>query len=179
VKTVVVYKSKYGTTEKYGKWIAEDLESDIFRAQDINIDTLIKYDNIVYCGGLYAGGILGFSLIKKNYEKIKDKNLVVVAVGATLKNNDALEEVRKKNLLSEMTDSAEVFLLRGGLNYKEMKATDRFLMFMMVKSLKKKKPEDLDDDSKGILATYGKFVDFTKRDSIIPIVEKIKSYSLE
>jgi menaquinone-dependent protoporphyrinogen IX oxidase len=177
LKTVVVYKSKYGSTEKYGKWISEELQSDIFRVQDINVETIMKYENIVYCGGLYAGGILGFSIIKNNFEKLRDKNIFVVAVGATLKNENALEEVEEKNIPPEMRKSVKMFLLRGGLNYEKMNIADKFLMSMMVKSLRKKKPEDLDDDAKGILATYGKTIDFTKKDSIMPIIQSIKNSS--
>jgi len=82
---VVVYKSKYGSSEKYAKWIAEALSADIFKSNEIKPDKLEAYTTIIYCGGLYVGGILGFSLIKNNYSKLRDKKLIVAAVGATLK----------------------------------------------------------------------------------------------
>jgi len=44
----------------------------------------------------------------------------------------------------------------------------------MVKSLKSKKPEELDDDAKGLIATYGKEIDFTNKDAIGPIVKSIR-----
>jgi hypothetical protein len=34
---------------------------------------------------LYAGGILGFPVLKKHDDLLKEKRLIVVAVGATLK----------------------------------------------------------------------------------------------
>ena len=46
---------------------------------------------------------------------------------------------------------------------------------MLMKSIRSKKQEELDDDSKGIIATYGKVVDFTDKNAIRPIVEQIKS----
>ena len=64
-KIVVVYKSKYGSTEKYAHWIAEDVKADIFKADNVKLDILLDYDTIVYCGGLYAGGILGFPFDKE------------------------------------------------------------------------------------------------------------------
>jgi menaquinone-dependent protoporphyrinogen IX oxidase len=172
---VVIYKSKYGTTEKYAKWIAEDTGADLFKAGQINADKLKDYNIIVYCGGLYAGGMLGFSFIKKNYELIKDKNLIVAAVGATLKKEDAAGEVKAQNLTPEMMNHVQFFLLRGGLNYKKMNVLDRFLMYLLVKSIKKKNPEEMDNDSKGVLATYGKTMDFTNRKSIADIVDTIKN----
>jgi len=172
---VVVYRSKYGSTEKYAKWIAEELSADIYKSNQIKPDKLEKYSTIIYCGGLYVGGILGFSLIKKNYSKLCNKKLIIVAVGATLKDKDAMEELKNRNLTPEMKNKVHFFLLRGGLNYKKMNALDRFLMYMLYKSIKKKDPEKLDNDSKGILATYGKTVDFTNKKTIAPIIDIAKS----
>jgi hypothetical protein len=98
----------------------------------------------------------------------------VFAVGATLKKEDAAKEVKEINLPEEMR-GIPFFLLRGGLNYKKMSVIDRVLMFLRVNSIKKKDPGTLDNDSKGVLATYGKVVDFTSKKAIEPIVSLIKS----
>lgn len=174
-KTAVVYKSKYGSTEKYAKWISEDACADIFKVGEIKADELRKYDTIVYCGGLYASGLLGFSFIKKNYSKFSDKKLIVVCVGASLKKDEALKIIYDKNMTDEMKDKVQVFILRGGLNYKKMNIIDRFLMFLLVMIIKLRRNIELDDDTKGLLATYGKVVDFTNKDSITPIIEAINS----
>ena len=174
-KVALVYKTKYGSTEKYANWIAEDTGADIFKVSEIKADKLEAYNTIVYCGGLYVGGILGFSFIKKNYLKFCDKKLIVVAVGATLKKDEAIEEIKAKNFTDEMEDKVELFLLRGGLNYKKMNLIDRLLMFLLIKSVKLKKAEELDDDTKGMIATYGKVVDFTNKNAIEPIIHAINN----
>ena len=173
MKKIVIYKSRTGFTKKYAEWIAEDIKADIFRVQDIKKDTLMDYDIIIYCGGLYAGGILGFSFIKKNFNDLTNKKIIVVAVGATTTGKEAEKEVKNKNFPPVMNNKISFFLLRGGLDYKKMKISDKFLMWLLVKSLKLKKYDDLDDDSKGIIATYGKVVDFTNRNTIKPIIDFI------
>ena len=65
-KTIVVYKTKYGSTKSYAQWIAEDLGCNFVDAKDIKIDELLQYDTIIYGGGLYAEIINGVSLITKN-----------------------------------------------------------------------------------------------------------------
>jgi len=172
--TAVVYKSKYGSTAKYAAWIAEDAGADLFEAGRIRADRLQEYQTIVYCGGLYAGGILGFSFIKKNYPKLRDKQLIVVAVGATTQSEKAKQEVKAKNFTDAMQENALLFVLRGGLNYPKMNWLDRCLMYMLKKAIQSKRPEERDDDSLGILATYGKMVDFTDRSSIGPVLEAIR-----
>ena len=72
MNTVVVYKSKYGSTKKYAEWIAEELKCDIFDMKNITVDFLLKYDVIIYGGGLYAEIINGLYIITKNFDKFKD-----------------------------------------------------------------------------------------------------------
>ena len=75
MNTIVIYKSKYGSTKQYAQWIAEELDCEAVDAKTVKDDDLLKYDNIVYGGGLYAEVINGVTLITKNLEKlgIKDK----------------------------------------------------------------------------------------------------------
>lgn len=173
-KTVVVYRTKYGSTRKYAQWIAEETNADLFEARSVRAGMLDAYDTIIYGGGLYAGGILGFSAIRKQLDLLPDKKRIVFAVGATLQKENARKEVADRNRLSEIRGQVHFFLLRGGLDYQRMNCFDRFLMFLLVRSLKAKKPEELDNDAKGILATYGKTVDFTNRKAIAPILDCLR-----
>ena len=75
MKTVVIYESKYGTTKKYAEWIADALSCDLFEKKSITPSALTGYDTIIYGGGLYAGGVSGIGLLKKNFSKISNKNL--------------------------------------------------------------------------------------------------------
>lgn len=108
---LIIYKSKTVYTEKYAKWIDSETDAEIFRLKDVDIDIVRDYDVVVYCGGLYAGGILGFSFIKKNFKKLENKKIIVVAVGATIKKEEAEKEVKNKNLLPEMENQIEFFYL--------------------------------------------------------------------
>ena len=65
-RTVVIYKSKNGSTEKYANWIGEELECPVFKAEDFSKKDFEDYDNIIFGGWVHAGGVMGFDLIKKN-----------------------------------------------------------------------------------------------------------------
>ena len=73
-KTIVLYKSKYGSAQRYAQWIAEDINADLYDASNAKPEELLKYDTVVFGGSLYRVGILGISLIKDNYESIKNKS---------------------------------------------------------------------------------------------------------
>ncbi len=83
MKTIVIYKSKYGSTKTYGEWIAEELNCSAVEASKIKAEDLAEYDTIIYGGGLYAEVIAGVSLITKNIDKLNGKKLIVYTTGLT------------------------------------------------------------------------------------------------
>ncbi|WP_160687692.1 flavodoxin domain-containing protein [Clostridium sp. C2-6-12] len=175
MKTVVIYKSKTGFTKKYANWIAEDLAADIFEVSKVNINMLDKYDTIIYGGSLYAVGIIGVGLIKKNISKLKDKKLVVFATGASPSRDNVIREVIDKNFTEKEQENVKVFYLRGGFNYKKLNLFDKFLMNLLKWKIKSKKRQELSPDEIGMLAIYDKEVDFTDRKNIDKIIRYVNS----
>lgn len=175
----VVYGSKYGTTKKYAQWIAKELNADIFESNKTKISMLEGYNTVVYGGGLYAGGVNGISLITKNFEKLKDKNLILFTCGLADTTNEeniiGIKGFIDKILTTEMKNKFTFFHLRGGIDYKNLTLIHKIMMSIMKRMISKKKPEELSDENKEMLATYGGVVDFTDRSSIIPLVNFVKS----
>lgn len=163
----VVYKSIYGSTKRYAQWIAEEAKADCFEYSEIKAKKLMEYDTIIYGGGLYASGIAGVSIITKNYEILKDKKIIVFTVGlASTDKEEAFLPIIEKNFTKEMRDSIKFFHLRGGIDYKKLGIIHKSMMSMLKAVISKKSSEELSDDEIGILATYGKNVDFTDKNMI-------------
>lgn len=172
MKVVVIYKSKTGFTRKYAEWIAEDLSADIFDVTKVDINMLTKYDTIIYGGSLYAVGIIGVKLITNNFDKLKGKEIVVFATGASTSKDEVINEVINKNFTLEQQKYIKFFYLRGGFNYNKLNPFDKFLMTLMKLKIKNKKKNELSDDEIGMLSIYDKVVDFTEKKNI----DKIKNY---
>lgn len=175
MKVVVIYKSKTGFTKKYAEWIAEELSADIFDVSKVNIHRLNKYDTIIYGGSLYAVGIIGIRLIRKNINKLKDKKLVVFATGASPSTDNVIKEVIDKNFSVDEQKHVKFFYLRGGFNYNKLNFFDKFLMTLLKWKIKKKNQEELSDDEIGMLAIYDKPVDFTDKKNIYKIITYVNS----
>lgn len=175
--TVVVYQSKYGSTKKYAEWIAEGLGADILENKSIKVDSLDKYSTIIYGGGLYAGGISGVSLITDNFAKLENKKLVVFTCGlADPENEENVRGIHKsidKVFSKEMKEKVKFFHLRGGIDYSKLTIVHKLMMGMLKKMISKKKPEELTEENKQMLDTYGEKVDFTDKNSIKPIIAYI------
>lgn len=173
MKTVIIYKSKTGFTKKYAQWIAEALSADAFDVSKANIDMIKQYDNIIYGGSLYAVGITGLKFITKNFDKLKDKKLVVFATGASPSSQRVIDEVVSKNFTLEQQKYIKFFYLRGGFDYKKLNFFDKFLMKLLKLKIKSKAKDKLTKDEIGMLAIYDRPTDFSLRKNIDVIVNYI------
>lgn len=169
-KTIVIYSSKYGYTETYAKWISEKLNADIYPNNKVNINMLSDYSTIIYGGGIYAGGILGISLITKNLEKLKDKKLIIFTVGLADPNNKSQFEPLLNNLPKELTEKHKIFHLRGGIDYKDLSFVHKIMMGMLKKKIDRIPEDKRDTETKMMIETYGKAVDFRDETSILPLI---------
>ena len=152
MKSIAIYKSKYGYTETYAKWIAEELKCDLKEASDVSINELQKYDVIIYGGGLYVVGINGIRLIKTNYNLLSNKKLIVWATGANPGREDDIQKVWNHNFTEEQLKNIKTFYLRGGFDYKRLKVADKILMNILKIKLKLKK--DITEDEQRMLDAY-------------------------
>ena len=177
MKSIVVYESKYGSTEKYAKWIGEELNCRVSKISDVSTEDLLKYDNIIFGGFLHAGNIKGFKNIYNNREKLRNKNLVVFYVGLSVDDTKEIEEVKKNNF-KDMVDIKD-FYLRGAFNYKKLTLNDKIMMNVFKIILKRQKEEEMDENTKGMLEAYNTPVDFTQKEAIKPIVESVKEITLQ
>jgi len=175
-KIVVIYKSKYGSTKRYAQWIAEETKSDIFESSEIGINKLMEYDIIIYGGGLYASGISGVSIITKNFESLKDKKIIVFTVGlASTDRKEVFSPIIEKNFSEEMRDNINFYHLRGGIDYKKLSLVHKSMMAGLKMVISKKSSNELTDDDRELLATYGKKVDFTEKNTITPLLLYLES----
>ncbi len=122
-KTVIIYKTKYNTTKKYAGWLAIKTNADLYELSDIRNSDLKKYENIVFGGCIENGRIKGIDFIKENYEKIKDKNVIVFYVGLGLYN---MEEIIKLNFIPTYRyKGIKFFELLGDFDYKKLNFMDK------------------------------------------------------
>lgn len=181
MKTAVIYKSSYGATATYAKWIAADLGADLLQANQVKPADFQQYQTIIYGGGLYAGGVNGISLLIKNASLLQDKSLYIFTVGASDMTDQNNISAIRKNLQEKLPpilwerNSSHLYHLRGGMQYSKMSFLHRTMMKMFINMMRKKPENELGVQEKGMLDTYGKDVDFTDRTTIKPLVTAVKS----
>ena len=168
--TIVIYKSKYGATKTYAKWLAEAVGCEAVEAKRFDVKRFDEYDTIVFGGGIYATGIAGIALLNKNAEKLKGKRLACFAVGASPFNAQALEEIRKKNL-SGALETLPLFYCRGAFDEQRMTGGDKLMIRMLKKMVAKKDPKDYEPWEAALMESLGQPGDWTDRQNLEPIID--------
>ena len=174
MSTIVVYKTKYGSTKTYAEWIAEELGCVAVDAKSIKADDLLMYDTVIYGGGLYAEVINGVTLITKNIEKLRDKKIIVYTTGITPR--DVREyydgEVIEKNFKNGVPENIKIFNFEGKMIQKELTPVHYAALVSLKKIMKaKKNPSDM---VKLLIKLCDADGDFSDRESIKELVEYAK-----
>lgn len=162
MKRVVVYQSSTGFTEKYARWIAEELGCEAREIKKMNTGELQTYDVIIYGGFIMANNVAG-------YDKVKALNLgrvVVFGVGMSV----ACEEIAKKIAEQNSIVRDSFFYFEGGYNPQKVGFLKRMMMNMIKKSIEKKE-EKTAEDMHMLKAFEG--ADNTKREYIKPLVQYV------
>lgn len=135
MKIIVIYKTKYGSTQTYAEWIAEELDCQAVDEKTIKIDDLLEYDTIIYGGGLYAEVINGVTIITKNTDKLKDKKIAIYTTGLTpIEYREYYDKlVIEKNFKEGVPDNFKIFNFMGKMIIDELSIVHK----MAIKSLKK------------------------------------------
>lgn len=139
MKTIVVYHSKTGFTERYARWLAEAFPCDIRPLRGLNADALQGYDTIVFGGRVQAGKIGGLKKLRALLPASADKRLILFATGAAPAQTQASLALWPANLTAQEQQTIPCFYLQSGINYEKMGWAERLLMRLFARMLRAKK----------------------------------------
>ena len=164
MKKIVVFKSKTGFSEKYARWIAEELNCEVKSLKEVKASEIATYDTVIYGGGIMAGMLGGLDKIKK----MNPKKLLVFAVGASPVSAEYTEVVKNQNKLEDIP----VFYYEGGLNLEKLNFVMKGMLNIAAKGLEKK--EDKTEEDEIMIRQFGSSYDHTNRDYINDLVSMLR-----
>lgn len=175
-RTVVIYKSKHGSTKQYAEWIGEELECPVISADDFSKKDFVNYDNIIYGGCVQAGGIQGFDLIKKamRWGRLDGKKVITFAVGINIMQKETRMQLREINFDKSYVERMTCFYCPGAYKPEEIKGIDAGIMKLMVKMLEGKDASEMTEDDKRLLDAVHNGANYVDRKYIEPIINEFK-----
>lgn len=171
-KTVVVYSSKTGYTKIYADWIAQELKCEALDASKVKVADLLSYDTIIYGGGVYASSINGAKIITKNFNDLKNRKLIIFAVGSSPVNDENTKKLHEFNIPEEQRKDISFYYLRGGFDYNRLSPFYKFMMTIFKSVLKKSKNPT--EDQKDMIANFKVPQNYTKKENIEAILQTVQ-----
>ncbi len=178
MNSIIIYGSHYGTTKQYAEELSKRTNIKAISFKKFN-QQINDYDNIIYLGALYAGGVLGMSKTLKKLNNISNKKILIATVGLS----DPTDEVNKNNIRNniknqipkEVLEKAKIFHLRGGIDYSKLNFAHKTMMKLLYNAVKKLPNEKQTAEDRAMIETYNKkvnFIDFSSLDKIANEIQK-------
>lgn len=174
--TLVLYSSHYGSTRRYAEWIAQELKVQAQDIRKVSSRQIRDAQNVVFGGGLYAGGIIG---VKKLMGNIQPSQRVCVftcgIANPEVAENRAHIRASFEKRFGKQAGKVQLFHVRGEMDYSRMSFKHRAMMTMMRRVLQNKPADQRTEEDEQVLATYGGKIGFVSKEQIKPIVKWAKS----
>ena len=178
MNSIIVYGSNYGTTKQYANELSRRTNMKVISFKKVN-QQINDYDNIIYLGALYAGGVLGMSKTLKKLNNISNKKIIIVTVGLS----DPTDEVNKNNIRNNIKnqmpkkffEKAKIFHFRGGIDYSKLNFAHKTMMKLLYNAVKNLPNEKQTAEDRVMIETYNKkvnFIDFSSLDKIANEIQK-------
>lgn len=171
---LILYQSKYGATAKYVQMLQAALSCSAFELNNYSGSDLGTYDYVIFAGGIYASGINGLKVLRKKYSGLSHQNLIIFCVGASPFDENALAEIKTRNLKSDWKD-IPLFYGRGAWDESRMTFKDHTLCKMLQRAVSKADPNTCEPWMKALLSAAGQTCDWTDRTYLIPLLNHLNT----
>ena len=175
MKTLIVYFSQTGFTQKYAEWLAEALDGTTITMKEASKkeDNFFNdFDAIIFGSWLSMEKIAKADWFTSRMDKWKGKKLAIFGVGASPAEYSGIQGILDKVLNDDQKKIAKAFYCVGGLSYEKMSFGSKMLMKTFAAMLKGKKNKTETD--KAMIEHVASSCDFSDKKYIEPIVAYIK-----
>ena len=170
MKGVIIFQGKYGATQQYATWLAEELQLSQLIPDKVDTAAIATYDYVVIGSSVYVGKLVLNSWLKKHADLLHAKKVFLFIVCATPPSEaEKLQVIRQQNVPLVLLNQCVVHFLHGRIIKKQLSWKDNFMlrlgaMLQKDPEAKKKMLQDFDD---------------VRRENVISLVNDIMLYNQE
>lgn len=184
---LIVYKSKYGATKDYAKWLEKALASrqihcDICQEDKTPIQDFCCYGAVVFAGGLY-GGELSIAKSLKDFARhltqrqkstptpnIPKLHCILIGLSSPLAHHKSTLD---KNFTPSEQEGIEFHFLQGRLDFGKLDSADRERMNAYREMLRTRASRTSEQEA----LLENDAVDFTSKDSLSSVIDSLVAKS--
>jgi len=160
---IIIFKSNYGATKQYAQWLKEETGYHIIEISKVKRKDILDAD-IIICGGpVLAHSIPIAKWIKKNWNILKNKKIILFTTSGTSPQDPQLRNIFESSFGPEISKKIQYFPQGGRIIFRELSRLDRILM--KIGQLIEKNPK--------IREEMVKDKDNINRDGIKPVLQYI------
>lgn len=126
MRTLILYHSKTGSTQKYAEDIASAVKCDVLPFKKFKKKMIDEYDTIVFGSRVIGTRIQKLDDFLAMYDLMKEKNVIVFAVGMSL----VTKETRLNLISGNLLDLYHIrfYQLRGSFDFSKLSFLEKTLM---------------------------------------------------
>ena len=134
MKGIIIYKSKYGSTRQYAKWLQESTGFDLFEVGK-EPGNLSGYDTIILGCSIVIGSLTLKNWINTNWRSIQDKTIALMVTSAA-GDIQTCEKAVTGSLFADTLDKIHTFALPGRYIVEKLTYFDGLLVKIAAKFIK-------------------------------------------
>lgn len=174
MKTLVIFESKYGSTEKYATDIAKRVEADVSPFKKVKWKNIQDYDIVVFGSYIRGGKIQKIDDFLQHWDELKDKAVLVFATGMGMASKESRDNLIQTNVLGDY--HLRFYQFRGSFDFSKLNFIDR-LMFTQSLKIMEAHPELAGgnaQDMSWVKDNPIEVYDSEKVDRVVDVIQKIK-----
>lgn len=170
MKSLIIFKGKYGATAQYARWVGEELNFPVHKSDD-NIDLKSTAAELIVIGtSIYIGKLHITPWLKNNLASLRNARIFLFLVSGTPANeSEKLDTAIRNGVPEELQKNMTVFYLPGRLRISNLSWKDRFMLKMGASLTKDPQVK------KAMLTDY----DHVKKENLAPLLQNVRAYYLE
>ena len=172
MRTLIVYYSKTGSTQKYAEAIAASVKCEAIPFKKFKKQMIDEYDTIVFGSRVVGNRIQKVDDFLAMYDLMKEKNVILFAVGMSL----VTKETRLNLISGNLLDLYHIrfYQLRGSFDYSKLSFFERMLMSNSLRMIANDPNATADQQMLlQLKETPMEFYDDAGVDKIISVIRKI------
>ncbi|HRN57907.1 MAG TPA: flavodoxin domain-containing protein [Agriterribacter sp.] len=141
MKSVIIYKGRYGATRQYAGWLGAALHVPLKTPEELQESDINTHDFIIAGSSVYVGKLLIRDWIRQHAGILKNKKILLFIVCGSNNPKDH-EKIIRQNIPDGLFAPDNIFFLPGRLIQSKLSWKDRFMLnvgAMLVKDPEAKK----------------------------------------